>query len=72
MIKTLAQVILRRCEAQGVKGRKRDEACLEFFVGAGALAAAQGQDDLASQIAFATMLVATRGHRYVVEAAARS
>lgn len=34
MLKHLCKTFVRRAEAQGMKGRKRDEAMIEFMVGA--------------------------------------
>jgi hypothetical protein len=70
--KTLAKQFISRAEAQGLKGKARDRAAIEFFVGASALAVAEhgGNSKAWGAVSSWAFLVSFRGYAEV-EALAR-
>jgi hypothetical protein len=61
MVQSLAIKFVERSEALGYKGVKRDNAALDFFVGAGAALRIVGHAEAAHVENVAVMLVAMRG-----------
>lgn len=76
-MQTVAQLFVKRSEALGYKGKRRDAAAVEFFMGAyaGAHTAANGDaaidaEKYAQKILNVTvMLICTRGYAEVVRIA---
>ena len=69
-IKTIATRFIERAAALELKGKKRDDAALDYFVGAAAGAELAGDGKLAAQLgAVAVMIVAIRGYIGVAELA---
>jgi hypothetical protein len=61
-IKTIAERFRERAAALNLKGKKRDDAALDYFVGAAVGAELAGDADLAQAIALAaTLIVSVRG-----------
>lgn len=59
----LARKFVDRATHLGLKGKKRDDAVLEFFCGAATALELAGRTDEANQVTCcATMLLATRGY----------
>ena len=65
----LAQTFVERAYALGLKGKRRDELALEFFMGAYALVQATGDKVLEERIALVAFVVAARGFSFVRETA---
>lgn len=64
----IASKFKERKDALGYKGKKLDDAALDFFIGAAVGARAAGNDDIAKHIeAVAALLVAVRGYVAVSE-----
>jgi hypothetical protein len=58
----VAQRFIERAQALGLKGKKRDEAALDFFTGAAAGAEIAGDKDLAKHLGIlCALVVAVRG-----------
>lgn len=69
-VRTLAAKMIERATALGYKGKKADNAALDFFLGGYAIAEAFGDKELAEHISrVAVMLVAVRGMLAVRELA---
>ena len=69
--KNLAAKFIERADALGYKGKKRDDAALDFFVGAGAVAAETGNAELAMHLTrVVVMIISVRGFFGVKELAA--
>lgn len=69
--KLLAQTFIKRAEERALKGRTRDKAAIEFYVGAAAYALAEhGEDSKEWNAAGLTaFLVASRGYAEVLDMA---
>jgi hypothetical protein len=64
LIVALSKAVLSRAEAQGIKGKRRDDIALNMFCGAWAAFEAQGMANEANLVGrVAAMLIATRGAR---------
>lgn len=73
VVKQLALRFIERAEALNYKGKKRDDAALDFFCGAACVIEANGDPDLADHIGrVAVMLISVRGYFAVRELAARN
>lgn len=61
--KTIAAKFVERSTTLDLRGKRRDEAAVDFFCGAGVALAAAGMDAEATRIAVVTQLVvATQGY----------
>ena len=61
--RTIAKTFEERAEALRYKGKARDNACLDFWCGAAALAEASGQQELANYLGrVAIMVISVRGY----------
>jgi hypothetical protein len=63
----LAQSFVARAESQEMKGKARDRAALEFFLGAAAISVGKLQE----QILFNASMIAVRGFSWVKELAGK-
>ena len=69
-IQKLAQRFVGRAAETRMRGKKRDEASLEFFLGAAALAEAQGDEPLCQHILkISGWMISIRGFKAVEELA---
>lgn len=69
LIAPLARSFISRAKAQNMKGKRRDDAAMEFFCGAIASTELTGDKDGADNLAtFAAMLIAVRGYAALVAA----
>jgi hypothetical protein len=67
----LAKSFIERAESLGYKGRKRDEAALDYFCGAAQAARFVGNDDLYQHLVWAIFkIVSVRGYSGVKQLAA--
>lgn len=67
-IAAIAKAIVSRAEANGWKGKKRDDLCFELFLGAWIGADACGQEKFAAHLgSIAGMVLCVRGYSYMVE-----
>lgn len=68
----LARQFIVRAEEQGYKGKRRDDAAVEFFLGAYSMLLLGSEDEEAARLfRWIAMLLITRGFSAVEEAAAR-
>jgi hypothetical protein len=68
--KIIAQRFIERAEALNLKGKKRDDAALDYFVGAVAGAEMAGDTKLAEHLGvIAAMMISVRGYFAVREIA---
>jgi hypothetical protein len=68
----LAKLFIERAEHLGLKGKKRDDEALSYFVGAVQGARAAGADDLAEHLGrISYLVIAVRGYFGVNEIANR-
>lgn len=66
IVKRVAVDFVERAEALGLKGKKRDDAALDYFLGAAAIARAQDNKPLENHIGrVALLVIATRGFKGV-------
>jgi len=66
MLKTIARGIIDRAVALNLKGKKRDDMALDYWVGAARAAEALGHEEEAAHLrTVAVMLIATRGYSEV-------
>lgn len=64
----IAESFMRRSEALGLKGRKRDEFALEYFIGAAYAYLAAGMTEECNNLsAIAGLMIAPRGYHAVQE-----
>lgn len=71
IIRTIAQRFVERAESLGYKGKKRDDAALDYWCGAAVAAEASGDANLGQRLAnIAVLIVAVRGYFGVKEMAA--
>lgn len=72
LARTLARRFIERAEELGYKGKKRDDAALDYFVGAAVLAELQGNKLLYEHLGrVALFVIAVRGYFGVKELAAK-
>jgi len=70
-VRKLAIMFIERSESLGLKGKRRDDAALEYFCGAYAIATVQEDAPLAEHLGRTmTMMVSVRGYFAVRELAA--
>jgi hypothetical protein len=63
---------MQRADYLGYKGKKRDDAALDFFAGFATMAEVSGRDDVTKRLAtWMHMILAVRGHMAVAELHAR-
>ncbi len=65
----LAQRCITRMKALNVRGRKRDEFALEYFIGACDMLLALGETEKANNLSGHCMLISVRGYSWVQELA---
>jgi hypothetical protein len=64
MIMSLTKAFVSRSTEQGYKGKRRDDAALEFFLGAVVSARELGREDVAQHLeVFAALVLSVRGYR---------
>ena len=67
-IKAISELFVKRAEAMQMTGKKRDQAALEFMLGALAVAEVKGDTALFNHLSkFVAFLVTTRGYAAVLE-----
>jgi hypothetical protein len=65
-VKELSQFIVERMTALGLKGKKRDDATLHYWIGAATGAGLAQNENLAQHLrTLAVLLIATRGYEEV-------
>jgi len=67
ILKKLAGTFEARVKNQGLKGKARDRAALEFFCGAAAALDAAGDKDEAQSVTFNAFLISVRGYEIVTD-----
>lgn len=69
-VKALAKRFIERAEALQLKGRRRDNAALDYFVGAAVLAELNGDADLSNHLGtISALIISVRGFFGVKELA---
>jgi hypothetical protein len=63
----LCQSFHARAEALGMKGKRRDDATMEFFVGASQALAIAEHEHAPVVLRVTALLIAMRGYRYIAE-----
>lgn len=70
LVKTIAERFVERSSALGLKGKKRDDAALDYFLGAAAGAELAGDVQMACQLGLVSaMIISVRGYAGVVSLA---
>jgi len=65
----IAKAFVARAEAQGMKGKRRDELALEFFLGAMTQAVANDDGDMVNVLGQNAAIISARGFSWVQEVA---